>query len=424
MLLSKYSFGIGDRFAQQGEAQLRALMRTSAETGLEIVPVWNKSNREHIIVGSEPEGVRREAENAVAALGYSGQWFTDADHINMTNVDRFIESSDFFTIDVADFIGRRDAGEAIDDFVDRHSQLASDPALPGANGSTVSRRQLQGIAAEYLFAIREAARIYRHIEAVKGAGTFVAEVSMDEATASQRPVDFVFILREMAFEGIALQTIAPKFYGDFYKGVDYVGNVDLFARQFEEYMQALNFAVERFGLPANLKLSIHSGSDKFSLYPAIGQIARRYNRGFHIKTAGTTWLEEMTGLAISGDAAALRLAKQIYAESFERCDELCLPYITVININRSLLPSPSEVEKWTGLQFASALRHIPGNPEYNSNMRQLVHVAYKIAAEHIYEYLAAVRRNKDATGSQVEENLYERHLKRLFGAGESAAFGQ
>ena len=415
MLLGKYSFGIGDRFAQQGEAQLRALMRASAETGVEIVPVWNKSNREHLIVHSEPEGVRREGEDAVAALGYKGQWFTDADHINMTNVDRFIESSDFFTIDVADFIGRRDTDEAIEDFADRHSDLSSDAAIPGAAGRAVSRERLKGIAADYLFAVREAARIYRHIEARKGAGTFVAEVSMDEATASQDPVDFVFILREMALEGVALQTIAPKFYGDFYKGVDYVGNVDLFARQFEDYVLAIDFAVERFGLPANLKLSIHSGSDKFSLYPAIGRISRRYNRGFHIKTAGTTWLEEITGLAVSGDADALRLAKLIYAESFERCDELCLPYITVINIDRSLLPSPAETERWTGDRFASALRHIPGNPEYNSNMRQLVHVAYKVAAEHIDEYLDAVRRNKDATGRQVEENLYERHLKRLFG---------
>ncbi|MDR2498714.1 MAG: tagaturonate epimerase family protein [Tannerellaceae bacterium] len=410
MLLDKYSFGIGDRFAMQGEAQLRALMRASKAIGTDIAPVWNKSNREHIIVGSTPAAVLREAEEAVKALGYGGQWFTDADHINMSNVDKFIEDSNFFTIDVADFIGKRETEDEIEAFTERSLKLADELYLP----VEIDEPYLRQLGANYLYAIREAARIYHHIEQSKGRGQFVAEVSMDEAAECQLPDDLIFILHELAREGVGLQTIAPRFHGSFHKGVDYVGDLGVFAKQFEEYMEALNLAVEHFGLPEGIKLSIHSGSDKFSLYPIIGSIARRHGRGFHIKTAGTTWLEEVLGLAMTDDAEAIRLVKFIYSEALERCDELCLPYSTVIDINRQNLPGASEVNAWSGRQFASALRHIPDSPQYNPDMRQLVHVAYKIAAENSDRYLAALKRNAATVGQQVEENIYERHLRRLF----------
>src|SRR5688572_17318737 len=98
--LGKYSFGMGDRFAHQAPAQLRACI-LAREAGAQIVPVWNKSNREHTTIGSEPESVRKAADAAVKALGWQGSYHVDADHINLTTVDRFIAPSDFFTIDVA-----------------------------------------------------------------------------------------------------------------------------------------------------------------------------------------------------------------------------------------------------------------------------------------------------------------------------------
>jgi len=114
MNLPKYSMGIGDRFAHQGKAQLAAFAKAKA-LGVDVVPVWNKSNREHLIVHSEPPSVRAEADAAVRALGWSGAYFVDADHIGLKTVDKFLESSDFFTIDVADFIGK----PAGDEFADR-----------------------------------------------------------------------------------------------------------------------------------------------------------------------------------------------------------------------------------------------------------------------------------------------------------------
>src|SRR5215469_2323593 len=105
MQLSQFSMGIGDRFGHQGRAQLAAFVR-ARELGVEVAPIWNKSNREHLIAHTEPQSVRVEADEAVRALAWKGSYFVDADHIGLKTVDRFLACSDFFTLDVADFIGK------------------------------------------------------------------------------------------------------------------------------------------------------------------------------------------------------------------------------------------------------------------------------------------------------------------------------
>jgi hypothetical protein len=415
MILGKYSFGIGDRFAQQGEAQLGALLKARTEMGIDIVPVWNKSNREHSIVHSSPEDTRREAEQAVKALNYSGNYFVDADHINLGNVDGFVAHSDFFTLDVADYIGREAAKEDVDAFVGRNLKYAGGKlVIPGiASPFNVTETELRRIAGKFLYAVQEAGKIYRRIEALKGAGTFVAEVSMDEVNEAQSPVELFFILSAIAAEGIPARTIAPKFTGRFNKGVDYVGDVERFAVEFEEDLLVIDHAVKEFGMEADLKLSIHSGSDKFSIYPVMGRLIKRYDKGIHVKTAGTTWLEEVIGLALGNDNGR-RIAADVYAGALGRFDELCAPYATVIDIDRNQLPSAAEVKGWTGARIADTLRHIPGHPDYNPNFRQLVHVGYKVAAEMGDEYIRALKENSAIVALQVSENIYERHLKRLF----------
>jgi hypothetical protein len=133
-----------------------------------------------------------------------------------------------------------------------------------------------------------------------------------------------------------------------------------------------------------------------------------------VKTAGTTWLEEVTGLALAG-GEALELAKSIYAKAFERRDELCRPYATVIDIKYDELPSPDTVKSWTGEKFANSLRHIPGHPDYDPNFRQLIHVGYKVAAEYGNVYIGHLNANAELVGQQVFENIYYRHISRLFG---------
>ena len=415
MKIGKYSFGIGDRFAHQGEAQLKALMKAGETLGFEIVPVWNKSNREHSFIGSSPADTRKEADAAVHALNYKGQYFVDADHINLTNVDKFLDASDFFTLDVADYIGKKASQTDLDTFVTANMKYTGKLHIPGiAVPFDVPATLLQAIAEKFLYAVQEAGKIYRHIEKTKGVDNFVAEVSMDEVNDAQSPVEMFFILSAIAAEKIPAQTIAPKFTGRFNKGVDYAGDMAQFAKEFEEDLLVIDFAVKEFGLPANLKLSIHSGSDKFSIYPVMGELIKKYDKGIHVKTAGTTWLEEVIGLAMTNDEDAIDLAKAIYSSAVSRFDEVCVPYATVIDIDRKKLPSNKEVERWTGEKLASSLRHIPGHPDYNPNFRQLIHVGFKVAAEYGIEYTGMLKKHKETVGLQVTENIYDRHIKRLF----------
>jgi hypothetical protein len=410
----KYSFGIGDRFSHQGRAQLEALLKASAQMGVDITPVWNKSNREHNIVHSEPSDTRAEADAAVRELGYRGPYFVDADHINLSTVGRFIDHSDFFTLDVADYIGKRASDTDIEGFVEAHRLFCGDLTIPGISDRfTVTEDYLRDFAAKFLFAINEAAAIYRHIASVKGEGNFITEVSMDEVDQPQQPLDMLFILKGLADLQVPVQTIAPKFTGRFNKGVDYEGDPDRFGREFEEDILVISYAVKMFGLPSGLKLSVHSGSDKFSIYPVMGKIIRKHDCGIHVKTAGTTWLEEVIGLALSG-GAGLDIAKLIYRRAFERREELCGPYATVIDIRPELLPPPGVVEKWDSVRFAETLRHVPENRNYNPGFRQLIHVGYKVASELGGVYTNALRANAGIIASCVTENLLDRHIARLF----------
>lgn len=413
MEIGKFSIGTGDRFEHQGEAQLRAVMH-AAKRGVDITPVWNKSNREHNIVHSEPTGTRKEADAAVEALGWNGQYLVDADHINLGNVDRFIAVSDFFTLDVAMYINKPAPEESVVAFKQACAVFGNEVQIPGiADPIIITGELLDTVASKYLAAIQEAGKIYHHIASVKGADSFVTEVSMDEVESPQTPVDMFFILKMIADLGIPAQTIAPKFTGRFNKGVDYVGDASQFAREFEQDVLVIDYAVKNFGLPATLKLSVHSGSDKFTIYPIMAEIIHKYDKGLHLKTAGTTWLEEVIGLAMAG-GEALDVAKEIYTKALGRKEELCAPYADVIDIDDQRLPTALEVAAWSSTKFADTLRHIPGHPDYNPHFRQLIHVGYKVAAEMEDRYTNLLKQHKDIIGQCVEENIYDRHLKRLF----------
>src|SRR5579864_835466 len=178
--LSKFSVGVGDRFAQQAEAQLNAFIQ-AADEGADIVPVWNKSNREHLIVGSEPRSVHAAAAAAVQKLKWQKPWHVDADHIRLDTVLRFISCSDFFTIDVADSIGKPAAPDAVPAFVKAHPELSKPLEIPGISGAIkASPTEIERIGNKFLVAVKEAGAIYRHIAKVKGEGNFITEVSMDE----------------------------------------------------------------------------------------------------------------------------------------------------------------------------------------------------------------------------------------------------
>jgi hypothetical protein len=133
----------------------------------------------------------------------------------------------------------------------------------------------------------------------------------------------------------------------------------------------------------------------------------------HLKTAGTTWLEEIIGLAEAG-GDGLALAKEIYAEALAHADELCAPYASVIDIDRTKLPARETVQGWTAEQFARALRHDPKCPAFDPHVRQLLHVGYKIAAKLGERYLRLLRACAPTIARNVTENLFERHIRPVF----------
>lgn len=411
--IERFSFGVGDRFAHQASAQLRAFQQME-RTGCLVVPVWNKSNREHSFIGSEPQSVQSAAKAAVEQLGWSHGWYVDADHIRLETVDRFLGSSNFFTIDVADSIGRPASDSDLSGFLARHPELLKPIMVVDIDAPlALNRDRVVAIAQKYLAAAQDAGRIYRHIASKKGAESFVAEVSMDETDEPQTPGDLLVILAALADEKIPLQTIAPKFTGRFNKGVDYVGPLDVFEKEFNDDLAILKHASATYGLPNNLKLSVHSGSDKFSLYPIINRALKKSGAGLHIKTAGTTWLEELIGLSEAG-GDGLALVKELYATALEKRDELAGPYASVIDINPSQLPSLATTQTWSSEEWVHALQHVPNHPQYNASVRQLMHVSFKLAAKQGTRYTDLLKQNADIVGRNVYENIFHRHMEPLF----------
>jgi hypothetical protein len=413
MNLNKYSFGIGDRFGMQGMAQLRAIKKAE-DDGIHITPVWNKSNREHTIIHTSPSDTRKAADLAVKLSKWNEPYFVDADHINLSNVDPFIEPCDFFTIDISDFIGAPVDEKSLNAFALKNQRFIGSLSLKGIDTPIVINEEIiRRTGIRFLAAVKNAGLIYQHILRMKNGKDLIIEVSMDEVKEAQSPVELLLILSALSDEKIPVQTIAPKFTGRFNKGVDYVGDIKAFEKEFEEDLLIIDFAIKEFNLPADLKISVHSGSDKFSLYPVIGNLIRKHDKGIHIKTAGTTWLEEMIGLSMA-DEDSLDLAKSIYSIALKRINELTKPYSSVIDIDINQLPSSLEILRWSNDQFSHAIRHNPAHPEYNPHMRQLLHVSYKVAVEYGIIFTDALKQHTEIIGEQVTENLYERHIKRLF----------
>jgi hypothetical protein len=286
--------------------------------------------------------------------------------------------------------------------------------IPGlAEPLAVTGAALEEIAGKYLYAAQEAGRVYRHIAEQKGEGNFVTEVSFDEASTPQTPAELFFILAALARERIPVDTVAPKFTGEFLKGIDYVGDRERFAQEFTDDLAVLAFARRSFGLPAGLKLSIHSGSDKFSLYPIMHQAMSQAGAGLHLKTAGTTWLEEVIGLAASG-GAGLAFAKALYRDAYGRYDELAKPYLTVIAIDRQALPTPDAVDAWSAAEYVEALAHDQRCPRYSIHFRQMVHISFRLAAEKLPQYLELLAANRVTIEAHVSNNLLKRHMEPLF----------
>lgn len=413
--IPRYSLGHGDRFGRQGVAQLQAVLDARA-AGIDIAPVWNKSMREHTLIGSPPQSLRDEADAAVKQLGYAGPYFVDADHITLNTVESFLPCSDFFTLDVAEDLGKPPrSSETATRYLAALTALGDVQVQPGAAPLVYDRVAAEALIQAYGGAVEAAKTLYEKIAAARPDAPFAIEVSMDETETTQGPQELLAILCLLALEGVPAQTIAPKFTGRFNKGVDYVGDVPTFREEFETDLLVVRYAVARFGLPETLKLSVHSGSDKFSLYPIIHELIETHDAGLHLKTAGTTWLEEVIGLAEAG-GEALDFVKQLYADALEHYDELTAPYATVLDIDRSQLPAVADAQNWTGAQVVAMVAHDQAEPLFNNSLRQFFHVSFKLAAKSGEPFLDLLDRHAEIIHRRVYDNLLNKHIRLIFPA--------
>ncbi|MGL2216014.1 tagaturonate epimerase family protein [Oenococcus oeni] len=311
----KYTFGLGDRLGYASNAHLRLLK------GRGIFPVLaQQSIRELVLTGRTFTDVIQSAEWAVFEEGYKDGWGADGDHVkNAHEVDYAIKAGcSMITLDATETIHNEVAklnDEELDnkynsldnEFTDRFNKTYLNKTFDLGNGSSVSftKKDLEQSVLIFFDAVEFATSIY-HQFVVPFNLDF--EISMDETIVPTSPANHYFFANELHRNGITPETIAPRFYGEFQKAIDYIGDLGRFELEY-----AIHEAIaEKFGY----RLSIHSGSDKLSVYEIIGRISKAH--GWHVKIAGTNWLE---ALKVVGKVDPQFLT-DIYKFAYENLDDV------------------------------------------------------------------------------------------------------
>lgn len=285
------SFGFGDRLGLATPGQIEALRHSA----LEIYPVFaQQSVRENTRTGRSPQQVMDDAKRAVEYAGWEKPWGADADHLkSVEDLTPFVKAGyTFFTID---------PGEHVDNSADTNSPEVLRKKVSGADWEKLSAlylfrndeqawgqfdtENLLKAQVKYGQAIQHTAKMFARLSQMKD--DFDFEVSVDETTSPTSPLEHYFIASELKRLGVNFSSLAPRFIGSFEKGVDYIGDL----RMLDEELAKHASVTAHFG---TYKLSLHSGSDKFSVYPLI---IKHWGGRFHIKTAGTSYLEALRVLA-------------------------------------------------------------------------------------------------------------------------------
>jgi hypothetical protein len=283
------SFGFGDRIGLATPGHIAAVK------GTKFAPVFaQQSVRENARTGRTLQQVLDDAKRAVDAAKWDAPWGADADHLKSVNeLEPFVEAGyTFFTID---------PGEHVDNAADTDSVNVLKQKVAGLNWDELSDlylnedgEQVWGqFDAELLMrgtvkygkAIQHVVTMFRRLSELKDEFDF--EMSVDETDAPTTPLEHFFIASELTRAGVKFTSLAPRFIGHFEKGVDYIG--DLSALDVELVKHAAVTA--HFG---TYKLSLHSGSDKLSVYPLL---AKHWGERIHVKTAGTSYLEALRVMA-------------------------------------------------------------------------------------------------------------------------------
>jgi len=295
------SFGLGDRLGIAGPAHLRAM----AGSGFKVV-LAQQSIRELERTERSPDEVMDAATWAVIEEGWEDAWGADADHLKTpADVERMAAAGfTMFTIDpgdhvvdAADEMSVSELQEAAADLPWTELEDGLGAALRRYSGDVIftgsgldlepSNEDILRAWVKYGASLAHTAKMYRHIATTMGQRPFEVEVSVDETASVTTPFEHWLVASELRRLGVEWIGLAPRFVGDFEKGIDYRGDLEIFRT---EYLKHLAVA-EALG---PYKISIHSGSDKFGVYRVIGEIGQG---GVHVKTAGTSYLEALRTLA-------------------------------------------------------------------------------------------------------------------------------
>ena len=308
------SAGMGDRLGLATPGHVRA----TRAAGGDIAPIFpQQSIREMARTGRTPRQVLDDAMWGVFAEGWHEGFGADADHLKTTaDVDRCVAAGfTFFTIDPGEHVGAVAEGvpaealrgeftalpwERLEDSADATLRRYAGQSYDLEGGAVgFDEAATVRAAVKYGRAVAQVAALYRHLLAATGGENVELEVSVDETERPTTHAEHIYIAGELRRLGVEWVSLAPRYIGDFEKGADYIGDLAAFEADF-----AVHAAIaRRFG---PYKLSLHSGSDKFSIYA----IAARQTRGLvHLKTAGTSYLEALRTVAAL-DAAFFR---DIYA---------------------------------------------------------------------------------------------------------------
>jgi hypothetical protein len=346
------SVGFGDRLGLATPGHVRALW----SVGGEVAPIFaQQSIRENARTGRTPQEVLDDATFGAFAEGWDRGAGADADHLKtFEDVDACVAAGyTLFTFDPGEYVDDRaeGAGPSVlrnlldalpwDELEDRPGDLVNRyPERLNAEGHeiTLGEEILSRAAVKYGRAVAHAAAMFRHLEGTVGSRPFEVEISVDETASPTTHAQHAYIARELARLGVRFVSLAPRYVGSFEKGVDYIGDVGRFERDF-----AVHAALARESL-ANMpyKLSLHSGSDKFSIYGA----AVRQTQGLvHLKTAGTSYLEALRTVA----ALDPNLFRDLYAFCRESYEEDRASYHISASLEKAVPPQVVADEGLPGL---------------------------------------------------------------------------
>jgi hypothetical protein len=391
------SAGCGDRLGLATPGHVRAARKYGT-----IAPIFaQQSVRENARTGRTPQQVMDEAMWGLFQEGWREIWGSDADHLKTPeDIDSFAAAGfTLYTVDPGDHVdgdahtaspAEVDAKlqelpwDALEDTLDDMEQRYLDLTFDlGDLAVTLSREALHRAAAKYGRAVAHTARMYRHLVETVGQQAFELEVSVDETETPTSPEEHFYVASELKRLGVKWVSLAPRYVGRFEKGVDYIGDLDVFKTELAKHA-----AIARAFGP--YKLSIHSGSDKFSVYPIIAELTDGL---VHLKTAGTSYLEALRTIA-QVDTAFFR---EILILARERYETDRATY----HVSAELAKVPPEEDIGD--------TDLPGLLD-QFDARQVLHVTFGSVLDRFGERLMSTLDAHEGVYARMLEAHFEKHL--------------